>query len=163
MRLTRHLAVLCLLAAAPPAAAELGFFGWGPRLGVGDDPDQVLIGLTQDFGELVDRLRLQPSLEVGVGDDHTIVSGVVPVHYRFTAGGGAVPYLGGGVLLAWIDRDLPPQARGRDDSEFDIAPVLVGGVEWPAGRRGDAFLELQVPGGDAHDAKLVLGYLFRRR
>ena len=37
--------VFCLLTCASPTLAELGLYGWGPRLGAGDDPDQILIGV----------------------------------------------------------------------------------------------------------------------
>ena len=153
--------VFCLLAAAGPALAEMGLYGWGPRLGAGDDPDQVLIGVHQDFGEIVDNLRFQPSLDLGIGDDHTLVSAVLPVHYRFPGGSKTTPYLGGGALLAWIDHDRP--GRRGSDSDFEIAPVLVAGVEWQARRAADVLLELQLPGGDAHDAKLLVGWIFRAR
>lgn len=155
---------LCLLASSGPASAEIGYYGWGPRVGVGDDPDQILVGIHQDLGEFVENLRFQPSLDLGLGDDHTVISGVVPVHYRFPGRGDAVPYLGGGLVLAWIDRDRPARGRGGgDDSEFDISPLVVGGVEWKAGRRGDALLEIQFATGDAHDIKLMFGWIFRAR
>lgn len=153
--------VICLLAGVGPALAEMGAYGWGPRLGAGDDPDQIVVGIHQDFGEIVENLRFQPSFDVGLGDDHTVVSGVLPVHYRFPGGEIATPYLGGGLLLAWIDRDLP--GRRGDDSEFEIAPVFVAGVEWHAQRTADVLLELQLPGGDAHDARLFFGWIFRAR
>ena len=159
---TRPFAVACcLLVAAAPVAAEMGFYGWGPRLGVGDDPDQVVIGLHQDFGELVDNLRFQPSLDVGFGDDHTVVSAVLPVHYRFPGPSDVTPYLGGGLLLGWIEHD-PPGRRGGD-SEFEIAPVLAGGIEWRVRDSGDALLEIQLPGGEFHDAKVLVGWIFRAR
>ncbi len=150
---------LCLLAAAP-LAAEMGFYGWGPRLGIGDDPDQVLVGVHQDFGEFVENLRFQPSLDVGFGDDHTVVAAMVPVHFRFPGRSPATPYLGGGLALFWIDRDRP---RGRGDSEVEFSPLLVGGVEWRAGATGDVLIELQVPGGDGHDVRLLVGWMFRAR
>lgn len=152
---------VCLLVGAAPAAAEMGFYGWGLRLGVGDDPDQILVGVHQDFGEFVENLRFQPSLDLGFGDDHTIVSAVLPVHYRFPGHSSATPYVGGGLLLAWIDRD--PPGRGGGASEFEIAPLLAGGVEWPIRETGDALLEIQIPGADAHDAKVFVGWIFRAR
>lgn len=151
---------LCLLLGAVPAAAEMGFYGWGPRIGGGDDPDQFLVGVHQDLGEFVTNLRFQPSLDLGIGGDDTVVSLAVPVHYRFPGHSSATPYVGGGLLLAWIDRDRP---RRGDDSEFEIAPVLAGGVEWPVGESGDLLLEIQIPGGDAHDAKVFVGWIFRAR
>ena len=101
---------LCLLTLCAPAAAEMGVYGWGPRLGAADEPDQILIGIHQDLAEIVDDLRLQPSLDLGFGGDHTLVSRVPPVHHRFPGDSVTPPYLGGGLFVAWIDRDTPRAA-----------------------------------------------------
>ncbi len=149
-----------LLAAALPAAAsaEMGFYGWGVRLGLAEDPDQFVVGFQQDLGEFAERLRFQPSLELGLGDDHTIVVGTLPVHYRFKTSSSVTPYAGGGLQVAWIDREK----RRRDDSEVEISPVILGGVEWSLRSGNDLFLELHLAG-DAHDTKLVVGWMFRAR
>ncbi len=150
-----------LLAVALPAAAsaQMGFFGWGFRLGLADDPDQVVVGFHQDLGQIVPNLRFQPNLELGFGDDHTIVSTEIPVHYLFKTSASVKPYLGGGIRVAWIERET----RRGDKSEIEIAPVFVGGAEWRAGKASDVFFELHLSGGDAHDAKVVFGWMFRAR
>lgn len=142
------------------ASAAMGFYGWGFRLGLADDPDQFVAGFQQDLGEIAEHLRFQPSLELGLGDDHTIVSATIPVHYRFETSASVTPYLGGGARLAWIDRDRP---RGGDDNELEISPVLVGGAEWKLGKSTDLLLELHLGGGDAHEAKIIVGWMFRAR
>ena len=143
--------------AAPAAAQDIAFRTWGLRAGVGDSPDQFIAGAELNLGEFIPHLRFQPNFEVGVGDDTTILSVTAPVHYRFPIEEGFTLYAGGGVTVAAIDRDDPP--LGQDDSEFDIAPVAVGGVEWAVGA-GDVFVELGASGGDVHDLKLLLGWLF---
>ena len=165
MRFRATLLTALLLMSALPAGAGLGFYGWGPRLGVGDDPDQIIIGLHQDFGEFVERVRFQPNFELGLGDDHTIASITLPVHYRFAVEASVVPYVGGGLLVAYIDRDLPSghKGKGGDDSGLDLAPVVVGGIEWRMGKSSDMLLELTVAGGDSHDAKILVGWIFRAR
>jgi hypothetical protein len=150
---------LSVLAWSAPAVADMGFYGWGPRIGVGEDPDQFLVGVHQDLGEFVEDLRFQPSLDLGFGDDHTVASLALPVHYRFALET-ATPYLGGGLLLQWIDFDPP---RGRGGSDFDITGLLAGGVEWGVAGAGDIFLEIQIPGGDAHDVKVAFGWMLRAR
>jgi len=152
-----------LLGTAPAAAQEtdLGFRGWGLRAGAASDPDQAIVGVHWDLGELLEDLRLQPSVDLGFGDDVATFSLLVPVHYRFEIASDVTPYAGGGVLLAVLDRDDPPRGRGRDDEEdFDIAPVAVGGLEIPIGRGRDLLLELHLGGGDAFDAKFVAGWSF---
>lgn len=154
---------LLALAAAPPTAAQdVGLRGWGLRAGASSDPDQVVIGAHFDLGEVFDRLRLHPSLELGIGDDASSLQGLVPVHYRFATGGDWSPYAGGGVLLALIgyDDDHPRRRFGGDGEDFEIAPVAVGGVEWSASGGRDLLFELQLGGGDAFDAKVVVGMTF---
>jgi hypothetical protein len=159
-----HIAwIAVLLFAAPPLAAQdLGFRGWGLRAGAASDPDQFLIGVHLDLGDIVENLRLQPSFEAGAGDDATTLQALVPVHYRFPVGGSVTPYAGGGVLLALLDfDDEAGRGRGRDDDEdFDIAPVGVGGLEWSLAGGQELLLELQVGGGDAFDAKVMVGWTF---
>lgn len=158
------LLVMSLLAAAgalPAAAQDLGPRGWGLRAGASSDPDQVLFGAHVDLGEVIDRLRVQPSVELGIGDDAVTLQGLVPVHYRFATGGEWTPYAGGGVLLALVDYgDEHPDRSRRDEEELVIAPVAVGGLEWARAGGRDLLFELQLGGGDAFDAKVVVGLTF---
>jgi hypothetical protein len=131
--------------------------GWGLRVGVADDPDQVVGGFHLSFGEIVPKLRLQPSLELGSGDDATVLTLTVPVHYRVQVAGALRPYFGGGLLLSSIGRDLP---RGRSEDEFDIGVTLVGGVERSLAGDHALLLELNLGGGEAYDAKVVVGVTF---
>lgn len=152
------LAFLALLGPPAPAAAQdIAYRSWGVRAGVGENPDQFIAGAQVNLGEFIPHLRFQPSFELGVGDDTTIVSVTAPVHYRFPVEEGFTLYAGGGISLASIDRDDP--VLGQDDSEVEIAPVAVGGIEWAVGA-GDVFVELGASGGDVHDLKLILGWLF---
>lgn len=155
-----------LLTVVLPAAAvaELGYQTWGVRGGVGDDPDQGIIGVHWNMGNFAKNVRLQPNLELGFGDDHTIASATFPAHYRFGNSPDFTPYLGGGVLLAYVDRDKPKRGQGSG-SDFEIEPVFVGGIEWPLSGGGDLFLELDLSFGDAHDVKFMVGWMraIRRR
>ena len=154
--------LLALIAAPPAVAQDFGLRGWGLRAGASTDPDQVIAGAHFDLGEVFDRLRLRPSLELGLGDDAVSLQGLVPVHYRFASGGDWTPYAGGGVLLALIDygNDHPRRRFGGDDEDFEIAPVAVGGVEWSTSGGRDLLFELQLGGGNAFDAKVVAGVTF---
>jgi hypothetical protein len=74
-----------LVAASGVARAEdVGYRGWGPRVGVTMDPDQVHFGAHIDSGNLARHIRLQPNVEVGIGDDLTLVAlirGGLPVQF----------------------------------------------------------------------------------
>lgn len=153
------LLVLLALAPTPAAAQDIAFRGWGLRAGVADDPDQVVLGAQFNFGEFIENLRFQPNVEVGFGDDANILSVALPVHYRYAASRSLTLYGGGGLALGLIDQDDDDRRRDDDGSEFDISPMLAGGLEWPVGRQ-QLSLELNVAGGDFPRAKLVVGWMF---
>jgi hypothetical protein len=160
MRMVRFLVPVILLVLAAPAWAQgaAGYRGWGLRGGVADSPDQIVLGAQWDLGDLTPDLRFVPNFEIGLGDDHTIVGGTVPVHYVFRASGAVRPYVGGGVALAWVDRDLP---HGGSDSEFELAVKAIGGVEWKLANANLFGLELALHGGDIYDLQLLATLSFR--
>lgn len=151
-------ALLATLTAAPAAAQDIGFNTWGLRAGAADDPDQIVFGVQFDFGEFVRNLRFQPNIELGAGDDTTIVSLTAPVHYRVLVEGDLTLYGGGGLTVGFIDRDEDDFDRD-DDSDFDISPMLAGGLAWPVGRN-ELSVELNLTGGDFSTVKLVVGWMF---
>lgn len=150
----RRLLIPALLLACtlPAAGQDVAFRGWGLRAGVSDNPDQFVAGAQFNFGEVYRDVRLQPSIDVGFGDDQKIVSAAVPVFYRYPASRTLTLYGGGGLALGYIDYDH----RGSD---FDISPLLAGGLEWPVAP-GRLSLELSVAGGNLPAAKLVVGWMF---
>jgi hypothetical protein len=158
MRLRRFIIGLALSVLAVPAfSQEMGYYGIGPRVGASSDPDQVVGGIHFNFGEFVPRLRFQPNLELGLGDDYTIISATAPVHYRFKVDANVVPYAGGGLTLAFVNFD-PPQ--GDDETDFEIGAKAVGGVEWPLSGNNAFFVELNVGFGDIPDVQVMAGWMF---
>ena len=158
MKRAAILLALLALGPLPAAGQDIAFRGWGLRAGVADDPDQVVLGAQFNFGEFIENLRFQPNVEVGFGDDANILSLALPVHYRYAASRSLTLYGGGGLTLGLIDED-EDNGRGDDGSEFDIAPMLAGGLEWPLGRNRMS-LELNLTGGDLPGGKLVVGWMF---
>ncbi len=140
------------------ASADLLYRGWGIRGGVGDDPDQGILGVHTDLGTVTKNLRFMPNFELGFGDDRTIASLTVPLHYVFPVAGSVAPYAGGGAILAYIDRDHPRRA-----SEFEIDFMLAFGLDWTLESRNKLFLELDVAGGDVHDFKVLFGWSWMKR
>lgn len=151
-------ALLALLLAAPAAAQDIGFNTWGLRAGAGDDPDQIVFGVQLDMGEFIQDLRFQPNVEVGVGDDTTILSLTAPVHYRVPLEGDLTLYGGGGLTVGFIDRD-EDDLDEDEDSDFDIAPMAAGGLAWPVGE-SELSVELNLTAGDFSTVKLVVGWMF---
>lgn len=143
--------------AEPSSAQDFGYRGWGLRAGVSDDPDQVVLGVHADFGEIFANLRFQPNVEVGLGDDATVVSLTAPVFYRALVNNDFTFYGGGGATLGAVDRDF--EDGREEDTEFEIAPMVAGGVEWPIAE-GAFFGELALTGGDFPGVKLIAGWSF---
>ena len=137
-----------------------GFRGWGPRVGVTLDPDQVHFGVHVDFGNFSERVRFQPNVELGIGDDLTVVALNGDVHYRFREEWDVwTPYAGGGlsmVFWSWDD-DGPP---GRDDTEADLGASIIGGIEKGLGDGDRFFIETKVGLIDAPDLKVHVGWTF---
>lgn len=146
---------LFLLAGTPSFAQDLGFRGWGLRGGLSDNPDQIVLGVQTDFGEFIPRLAFRPHLDLGFGDDTTVIALGVPALYRVPIEGSFTLYGGGGLVVGLIDEDEDDN-RGRDDdgTEVDISPMLAGGIEWPVGN-GDLGVELNAAGGDLPRVKLL--------
>jgi len=140
------------LPALPAAAQDLAFRGWGLRAGVSDNPDQFVVGAQFNFGEVYRDVRFQPSVDLGFGDDRQILSAALPVFYRYPASRALTLYGGGGLALGYIDSD-------HDGTDFDISPLLAGGLEWPVAP-GRLSLELSVTGGNLPAAKLMVGWMF---
>jgi opacity protein-like surface antigen len=152
--------VLSLAAFAVPAQAEstsesdIGWYGWGIRGGLADDPDQGLFGFHFNLGEFTRNLRFQPDVQVGFGDDQTTVFVTAPVHYRFIVGRSFAPYAGGGVTLGWVDVD-------NRDSEFEAGVRAIGGLDWTKDGKG-FFVELSLGFGDVHDVQILAAWSFGR-
>jgi hypothetical protein len=151
-------AAFAALLTAPAAAQDIGFNTWGLRAGAGDDPDQIVFGVQFDMGEFIQNLRFQPNVEVGVGDDTTIVSLTAPVHYRVPLEGQLTLYGGGGLTVGFIDVD-EEEFDDDEDSDFDIAPMAAGGIAWPVGP-SELSVELNLTAGDFSTVKLVVGWMF---
>ena len=131
---------------------------WGVRVGMTDGVDQVVGGVHVNLGEVSRRVRFQPDLELGAGDDATTVYGTAPLYYRFRTHTRMTPYAGGGLALGYVDVDLPPTASG-DDSGFEVGARATGGLEWPR-QDGAFFVELSLGFGDIHDARVVAAWTF---
>ncbi len=156
------LAAAIVLLGLPVSAQQSGGIelrGWGPRVGLSSDPDQVVGGVHLDMGEFADNIRFRPDVQVGFGDDVETLFVTAPVHYRFRVDQDFVPYAGGGIAIGFVDRDLPP-ASSADDTSFEIGARLTGGLEWARGKNGAFAVELSLGFGDVHDALIVGAWTF---
>lgn len=150
------LLTLAMLALPAVASADILFRGWGIRAGIGDDPDQGIVGAHWDLGTLTTNLRFQPNFEAGFGDNQNIFGLTLPLHYVFPVDGSFVPYAGGGAVVAYVDRD-----KGK--SETEVAAVLAFGVDIILKSNNKLLIELDVQSGDVNKVKLMFGWSWMRR
>jgi hypothetical protein len=161
-------ALLLVVTATGVHAADVGFRGWGPRVGLQSDPDQVIGGAHFDLGEFIEHLRWQPSVEIGFGDDIVSFFGNFMVSYYFPVDAKVTPYAGAQVQ-AWLfdfdedgDADFDADFDGDLDDGFnaEIGLDAVGGIETKL-KSGTRFLaELQVGIGDVPEIRVLAGWTF---
>jgi len=165
--LTAALAAMTLALAPAAARAEgassteddVGFRGWGPRLGVTFDPDQFHVGAHMDFGNFARHIRIQPNIEAGFGDDVTLVTANLDAAYRFSdRWDGWTPYLGGGLGLVFADAGDDGLS---DDTETDVGASILGGVDRGLSGGDRFFVEGKLGLTDAMpDGMLTVGWTF---
>jgi len=144
-RLSFLLVALFVLTA--PAAAQNG----GLRAGLSVDPDQFYFGGHLETSPLVDRLYFRPNVEVGFGDDLTLIGANMEFVYKFPNRRGWGFYAGGGPALNIYVVDT------ADDSDTDAGLNLLLGVENSRG----LFFEFKMGVVDSPDFKFGVGWTFR--
>jgi hypothetical protein len=159
----KRLLIVCALGAlAPLPALAAGPVGttYGFRAGFSTSPDQLVLGGQMSIAEVAPNLSFDPNIELGFGDNMTIVAFNLEMHYHFDlANSSWRPYVGGGAGINLIQQDQPPGVS--DDSFTKVAgDILIGaGVPTRSGNR--FFSELKVGLGDwAPDLKVLVGWNF---
>jgi hypothetical protein len=89
----RILLALALVAALPAAALAESFATYGPHFGFSTSPDQFVVGGQLQWGDIAPSLDFVPSLDLGFGDNETIISINGDFHYRLDTGTKWQPYL----------------------------------------------------------------------
>jgi len=159
----RKLAVVCALAALVPAAASAQSrvsTALGPRMGFSSNPDQLVLGGQMDLGQVAPDLTFTPNLELGFGDNATVVAINGDLHYHFQVQGSDWrPYVGGGLGVNFIEVDLP--APFANVSNTEIGANLIVGAIVPTRSGSRFFTELRLGVGDIPDMKLLMGWNFK--
>jgi opacity protein-like surface antigen len=175
----RKFVLIAVLALMIPTAVnadpltKTGWRGWGPRVGVTLDPDQIHFGAHVDFGNFAEHIRFQPNVEVGIGDNLTIVALNFEGAYRFSSRWDVwTPYAGGGLGINFVSFDNDhDHAEGAfaagpmhdvegDDSSTDIGLNLLGGIEKGLKNGHRFFLEGKLGLADSPDLKFTAGWTF---
>jgi hypothetical protein len=138
-----------VLISSTPALAQDG----GIRGGISVDPDQFYFGGHLETSPLIDRLYFRPNVEVGFGDDLTLIAANMEFVYKFTTRRPWNIYAGGGPALNvyMLDGD------GDNDSETDAGVNVLVGVEQSSG----LFFEFKIGAIDSPDFKFGVGYTWR--
>ncbi|MFH1219697.1 MAG: hypothetical protein V1694_04515 [Candidatus Eisenbacteria bacterium] len=166
MKNTRLILIAAALAVAlGPALAlagpdtDVGFRGWGPRVGLSLDPDQVHFGAHLDFGNFAEHVRFQPNVELGFGDDWKIYTVNAEAAYRFRSSWDVwTPYLGGG-----LGANIKSFDNGEhNNSETDLGVNLLGGIEKGLANGDRFFIEAKfsLNDNDMPNAKITIGWTF---
>lgn len=165
MRRTNMIFTVALILAvglgqAPASAdpdSDIGYRGWGPRLGLSSDPDQVHFGAHFDYGHFAQHVRFQPNLELGVSDHLTLLTINAEAAYRFSTEWEVwTPYLGGGLgvnVKSWDNGH-------NDDSDTDLGVNLLGGIEKGLDNGDRFFIEAKFSLNDVPDLKATIGWTF---
>ena len=144
-------------AALGSPASDVGFRGWGPRVGVSLDPDQVHFGVHVDYGHFAEHIRFQPNLELGFGDNVKLFTLNAEAAYRFSEQWDVwSPYLGGGV-----GANFKSFEHGHDNTtQTDVGLNLLGGIERGLSNGDRFFIEGKFSLNDVPDAKIAVGWTF---
>jgi hypothetical protein len=134
-----------LLLAAAPARAQAGF---GVRTGVSVDPDQFYLGAHVGVGPLVGHLWFRPSVEIGFGDNVTLVALNPELAYWFPSKSAWRLYVGGGPALNIYDYDSGSETKGGLNFLLGVA------------HRGGFFVEGKLGVFDSPELKFGFGYTF---
>jgi hypothetical protein len=122
----------------------------GARAGVSVDPDQFYFGGHFQTEPLVDNLRFRPNVEIGLGDDVTLVGFNVEFAYFFPTRNPWQLYAGGGPALNVINVN--------DDTEAEGGLNVLVGVQHSKG----LFFEFKVGAFDSPEFKFGVGYSWKR-
>jgi opacity protein-like surface antigen len=169
------LIVLIPIAASADPMTKSGWRGWGPRVGVTMNPDQIHFGAHLDFGNFAKHIRFQPNLEVGIGDNLTIFAVNFDAAYRFQSRWDVwTPYVGGGIGVNFVnfdhdfghhdDHSQEALALGAadhlNDSDTQMGFNVLGGIEKGLSKGHRFFLEARLGLADSPDFKVTAGWTF---
>jgi hypothetical protein len=145
------IAFVVLCGAASPASAQ--GVNLGVRAGASVNPDQFYFGGHVETPAIVDRVHLRPNLEIGLGDDLTLIAVNIEAVYKVPLRRSPwVVYGGGGPAINYYNFDNNRGSDTRGGFNF------VGGLEHDRG----LFFEVKVGAWDSPDLKFGVGYNFNR-
>ncbi len=150
----RSLALLLLVLALPCAARASSFSTFGPHFGFSTDPSQLVVGGHLQMGDVAPHLDFVPSIDLGFGDNVTVLSLNGDFHYRLEVSGARwQPYVGGGVSLH--------HASSNGYSSTVGAGSFIFGADVPTQSGSRFFVEGKLGIGDGPTFKALAGWSFK--
>ena len=140
---------LVVLSSVPAAAQDAGVRG-----GLSVDPDQFYFGGHLETSPLVDRLYFRPNVEVGIGDDLTLIAANMEFVYKFTTRRAWNVYAGArtGVEHLHVRRRAAITTRRPKPAS----------TSWSASNnRAGLFFEFKIGTIDSPELKFGVGYTWR--
>jgi hypothetical protein len=150
------LTVLLVTSAAQAGPAiPIGF-----RVGyTGDEAKQIHFGGHARVAEIARNLAVQPSIELGFGDNTTLLAGNADLFYEFSELATSMWgfYAGGGVVLSYVNVDVP---EGFDGSSTNVGLSVAGGARYNVAEGKHLMGEIRFGIEDAPDFKVTVGLTF---
>jgi opacity protein-like surface antigen len=147
-----------------PAAASAGSFTYyGPQLGFSQGPDQFVVGGHLKWNAVAPQLDFVPGVEVGFGDNFSMVSMNGDFHYKISSSSNWQPYVGAGVGVHFASLDNSFNSNGNDNRSSDTRTGghFIVGAGVPTQGRSRFFTELKLGFGDSPDMKVMAGWNYR--
>ncbi len=157
--LRRSLIALAILVMLPAAASAGSFTYYGPQLGFSQGPDQFVVGGHLKWNMVSPRLDFVPGVDLGIGDNFSLVSLNGDFHYRIISGAHWQPYVGGGVGMHFASDDNLRGNTNNNDAQTGGHIIVGAGV--PTEGRNRFFTELKLGFGDSPDLKAIAGWNFK--
>ena len=154
--LRRILVALAMLAVLPVVASAESFTAFGPQIGFSQGPDQFVVGGHLQWGDVAPQLDFVPGIDLGFGDNATLVSVNGDFHYRIDTNTQWQPYVGGGVGIHFISVD-----NGGSDTQ--AGGHFIAGADVATKSHSRFFAELKLGFGDSPDLKALAGWSFKPR
>jgi len=136
---------LVVFSPAPAMAQDAGVRG-----GISVEPDQFYFGGHFETAPLIDHLYFRPNVELGIGDNVTLLAANMEFVYKFTTRRAWNLYAGAGPALNIYMPD-------EGDSNTEAGLNILVGVEQSRG----LFFEFKIGAIDSPDFKFGVGWTFR--
>ncbi len=155
--------VILALIALTAVTATAGVEAFGVRGGLGSSPDQIILGGHAQVYDLSPEAKIIPNIELGFGDDISIYSFDVAVHYSFLSSNmnGFTPYAGGELGFNKWSQDFEFLGTTVSVDESKMVINGVAGIKKKLNDRQELSFELKLGLSDfAHDFKILAGLTF---